>query len=149
MQTFMPYPDFVQSVSCLDYRRLGKQRVEAWQIFFALPEHTSSAWRNHPAVKMWRGYAPALLVYGLHCCLQWRVRGYVDNMGSRFHNMLGDLLEVEPKDIDHSAIVMPPWLGRPDFHAAHRSNLLRKDPEWYGQFGWSEKPTLEYVWPVA
>lgn len=139
MQTFMPYPDFVQSAACLDYRRLGKQRVEAYQIFFALPEYTSSAWRNHPAVKMWRGYAPALLVYGLHCCLQWRMRGYVDNMGPRFSNLLSDLRP--------GTIAMPPWFGRKDFHAAHRSNLLRKDRDWYGQFGWKEKPTLAYVWP--
>ena len=32
MQTFLPYPDFKQSAACLDYRRLGKQRVEGVQI---------------------------------------------------------------------------------------------------------------------
>ena len=32
MQTFLPYPDFVKSALVLDYRRLGKQRVEARQI---------------------------------------------------------------------------------------------------------------------
>jgi hypothetical protein len=26
--------------------------------------------------------------------------------------------------------------------------LLRKSPEWYGQFGWSENPETPYVWPV-
>ena len=36
MQTFLPYPDFTQSAKTLDYRRLGKQRVEAWQILNAL-----------------------------------------------------------------------------------------------------------------
>ena len=33
-------------------------------------------------------------------------------------------------------------------HASHRSNLLRKDPEHYMQFGWTEPPDLPYVWPV-
>lgn len=42
---------------------------------------------------------------------------------------------------------MPPWLGDSDFHASHRSNLLRKDPEYYGEFNWTESPDLEYVWP--
>lgn len=28
MQTFLPYPDFVESASVLDRQRLGKQRVE-------------------------------------------------------------------------------------------------------------------------
>ena len=27
MQTFMPYSDIKKSVECLDYKRLGKQRV--------------------------------------------------------------------------------------------------------------------------
>lgn len=43
---------------------------------------------------------------------------------------------------------LPPWLGDPAFHASHRSNLLRKDPVHYGQFGWTEGPDLPYVWPV-
>jgi hypothetical protein len=45
----------------------------------------------------------------------------------------------------------PPWLGNPYFHAAHRSNLLRKDAEkgwgWYCNFGWEEPDDLPYVWP--
>ena len=44
---------------------------------------------------------------------------------------------------------MPSWLGDLDFHASHRSNLLRKDPEWYGQFGWNDPHDLPYVWPVT
>ena len=33
-------------------------------------------------------------------------------------------------------------------HASHRSNLLRKEPAHYTQFGWTEPPDLPYVWPV-
>lgn len=33
MNTFLPYSDFIKSAQCLDYKRLGKQRVEAWQIY--------------------------------------------------------------------------------------------------------------------
>ena len=32
MQTFLPYPSFEETASILDYRRLGKQRVEGFQI---------------------------------------------------------------------------------------------------------------------
>src|SRR3546814_11842397 len=42
--------------------------------------------------------------------------------------------------------VMPPWLGNAAFHASHRSNLLRKDPGFYGRYGWPEPPDLPYVW---
>jgi hypothetical protein len=48
-----------------------------------------------------------------------------------------------------TVIAMPLWLGDPAVHAGYRSNLLRKDPEHYGRFGWSEPPDLPYVWPVA
>jgi hypothetical protein len=41
----------------------------------------------------------------------------------------------------------PPWLGCDEFHSSHRSNLLRKLPEHYSQFGWSEPNDLPYVWP--
>jgi hypothetical protein len=36
MQTFLPYPDYKLSASVMDMRRLGKQRVETWQIIKAL-----------------------------------------------------------------------------------------------------------------
>jgi Pyrimidine dimer DNA glycosylase len=40
MHTFLPYPSFEETASILDYRRLGKQRVEGFQIlktcFYAL-----------------------------------------------------------------------------------------------------------------
>ncbi len=53
MQTFLPYPDFKRSAKVLDYRRLGKQRVEALQILKAL-QVENYGWRNHPIVKMWK-----------------------------------------------------------------------------------------------
>ena len=57
MQTFMPYPDFVKSVQVLDYRRLGKQRVETYQVLNVLLERThTKGWRNHPFTRMWSGY---------------------------------------------------------------------------------------------
>ena len=48
--------------------------------------------------------------------------------------------------IPSSAPISPYWLGNSDFHASHRSNLLRKDPEHYAQFGWTESDDLPYVW---
>ena len=65
MQTFLPYPDFVASVKALDYRRLGKQRVEAMQLVnstnkLAADPSAKVGWANHPARTMWRGYLPDL-----------------------------------------------------------------------------------------
>ena len=38
------------------------------------------------------------------------------------------------------------WLGDKRFHASHRANLLRKDFEWYSQFGWTENLESPYLW---
>jgi hypothetical protein len=132
MQTFLPYPNFEQSARCLDDRRLGKQRVEALQILRALTV-PGYGWQHHPAVHMWRGYEDALRLYMNACIAEWVRRGYNNTMS--------------PVPAREEPATMPPWLGDPDFHAAHRSNLLRKDPDYYRQFEWREPADLDYVWP--
>lgn len=137
MQTFLPYADFDKSAQCLDYRRLGKQRVECKQILQVLLNETDSkAWVNHPATRMWRGYEGALALYGFAICSEWIKRGYNDSLLNYFE-LRTVLLNGLPK-----------WVGDEKFHSAHRSNLLRKDKEFYSKYGWSETPDLEYVWPV-
>lgn len=133
MQTFLPYESFKQSFACLDYRRLGKQRVEAMQILKAL-NNSNYGWQNHPAVKMWRGYEDALKLYMNLCIDEWIRRGYNNNMERA---KLNGLVES-----------FPPWLGDEKFHASHRSNLIRKDAEYYLKYGWNEPIDLDYVWPT-
>ena len=146
MQTFLPYPSFVDSAACLDRQRLGKQRVECKQLLQALGVQVGgvlppkpSSWRNHPAAKMWAGYEYSLSLYGVAVCSEWRGRGYQDSLLPQF-------VEAGLLCQDTGA---PPWLGDDDFHATHRSNLLHKLPSHYSQFGWSEPDDLEYVWPIG
>ena len=134
MQTFLPYPNFEKSIKTLDYRRLGKQRVEAFQILNVLLNRTkSSAWRNHPAVLMWRGYENALKIYLNLCISEWISRGYKNTMKTEKIN---------------GKVALPTWLGKRKFHSSHKSNLLRKDKKHYSQFKWKEKDNLPYVWPT-
>jgi hypothetical protein len=42
---------------------------------------------------------------------------------------------------------MPSWFGLEEFHRSHRSNLLRKDYEYYSQY-FDEDPNLPYYWPA-
>jgi len=132
MQTFIPYTDFDECARALDYRRLGKQRVECKQILNAI-ERGSGGWANHPATRMWRGYEPALRQYMRAIILEWTARGYKNNM------------EIpNPEDYE-----LPPWWGREEIHASHRSALLEKDFEfYYGKWSWEDEPKLAYVWPV-
>lgn len=136
MQTFLPYESFEGTFRCLDRARLGKQRVEAWQVWLATAR-TTGGWINHPAVRMWRGHEWWLLLYGLQCCEAWIARGYRDSLLTRF------LVAIERVPMTS----VPPWLGSHELHASHRSNLLRKDPVHYGRFGWTEPPTMGYHWP--
>ena len=135
MQTFLPYADFQKSVEVLDYRRLGKQRVETFQVLNILLERTpTKGWRNHPVTLMWTGYEPALKLYQNITISEWIRRGYNNNMSY--------------EEVDLDDVVMPPWFGNDVFHKSHRSNLLRKDYEYYSQY-FDEPSDLEYFWPGA
>jgi hypothetical protein len=133
MQTFLPYPDFAQSARCLDRQRLGKQRVEALQIVRTLRH--GGGWRNHPAVAMWRSHENWLIDYGLAICAEWTRRGYVDTCAAQL-----------VAESSHDEQPLPWWFGLDEMHRSHRSNLLRKNPEWYAQF-WDEVDSLPYYWP--
>lgn len=137
MQTFLPYKDFAESAKVLDYRRLGKQRVETWQIYSAIVDGTG--WRHHPIVKMWTGYEKALLNYGIIVCREWKSRGYNDTMLLRFESELEEYKDVEDK--------IPDWLDD-DLCKSHQSNLLRKDNVYYSQFFKDVPNDLPYIWAV-
>ena len=134
MQTFLPYPNIEKSLKVLDNKRLGKQRVEAYQILNILTGRTKTrGWRNHPAVKMWKGNIHALKLYFNKSVEEWISRGYQNNM---------KLEKISGK------IVFPKWFGNRKFHSSHKSNLLRKDKKHYSKFGWKESSDLDYVWPI-
>jgi hypothetical protein len=136
VQTFLPFADFTRSAATLDPRRLNKQRVEAFQILRAITDDTYG-WQHHPAVNMWRGHQHALAVYGLAMCAAWEAQGGADQA-----DLAGRIgaFRSGPQ-------TRPFWLGDPDVHRSHRSNLTRKDPDFYGRF-WQEPDDLPYVWPV-
>jgi hypothetical protein len=139
MQTFLPYSDYAQSARVLDRQRLGKQRVETLQLLKAnLDPAASRGWVNHPAAKMWRSYELNLIAYGVAMCDEWLRRGYRDTCRDK-------ILSYADRAAYRGA---PAWLGDEAFHASHRANLLRKDPDFYGQFGWTENPEDPYIWPV-
>lgn len=143
MQTFLPYPDYEASARVLDRQRLGKQRVENLQIMGALILGTG--WVNHPAVKMWDGYEKSFMLYQKAICDEWKLnRGYSD---SCYEKTL-DIFMLT--DRASSPIIHPFWLGAPQIHKGHQSNLIRKDPEFYRPIFGDELPDdLPYYWPVS
>ncbi len=136
MQTFLPYESFEKSAKVLDWRRLGKQRVEGMQIINAINNPNPQGWKNHPATIMWTPYVDALKHYTNVMIREWISRGYNNNM--EFYDV-DELINDDVVDFPH-------WLGKEELHSSHRANLLRKDYEYYSQFGWKEDPKSPYVW---
>ena len=143
MQTFLPFASFARSASVLDGPRLGKQRVETLQVLRAL-ELSDYGWGNHPAVRMWRGYTPALAVYGLACVREWTRRGHADSTRAL-------IAEFAPGAASQAQLarerLLPPWLGDVRLHVSHQAALVRKAPELYRDAFAEVDPTLEYHWP--
>lgn len=139
MQTFVPHgPDFEANAASLDNKRLGKQRVEGIQILNTLIGN-SSGWKNHPAVKMWRGYEHALGWYTVRICDRWISLGYKDTCREKVFSILGGFPHM---------FMLPQWLYDKDLQTSHKSNLIRKFPEHYGKL-WPTIPNdLPYKWPV-
>lgn len=147
MQVFLPYPDLKQSVCCLDPKRLGNQ------VYRECLTLIRGGWPNHPVAKMWKGYTSTLVRYTLlgNDELLRRGKDYresnwfqelVEYLGNHFYSVV-------------TSPSLPPWFGDDRLHSSHRAALLYKDPEWYGQFGWAERPAvpddkgrLPYYWPV-
>lgn len=135
VQTFLPYDSFAKSLSCLDLKRLGNQRRECRSILTVLLDKPDSRYRNHAAVRMWRGYENALILY-YNCALEiFAERG-------------GHNIQLKPLEYLDKPMLFPPWLGDDRVHASHRSKLLSKKPEWYQKYNWTESPDMPYFWPV-
>jgi len=138
MQTFLPYQEFDKSAQVLDYKRLGKQRLEAMQLVNSILKLKQNpdlkvGWHNHPARKMWIGYLDGLKHYCNIMVDEWVKRGYNNTMTK--YSL--------PDSFD-----LPTWLGDHKVHSSHRANLLRKDFNFYSKFGWTESPETPYYWPV-
>lgn len=137
MQTFLPYSDFFESANCLHPKHLGNQFYREGKTLL------NGGWEHHPASKMWRGYEYSLCDYLVACyeALLLRNKDYKEHY-----------YEIIEKQIQLSNTGYPPWLGNKEFHASHRSNLLRKDKEkgwnWYTNLGWTEPDNLPYIWPT-
>lgn len=152
MITFLPYTDMEKVAQCLDDKRLGAQRYEAWSILKWLRNPTV-----HPnALKagycaMWKGYEMALAKYVICMLLEWEKRGYKnDKMQPNSPELLFFTADDADADEDNNP-PLPPWWGNQILHSYHRHALMAKLPEYYQKFDWTEdgsKYNGSYMWPV-
>jgi hypothetical protein len=134
VNTFVPYWDVSRIACTLDYKRLGKQRVEAYQIWrIVTGKNTGKGWVNHPAVCAWRGYSCALAMYTNAMIEEWILRGYKNTM----------------ERLPHCKNPRFPWWWGKSEHVlmSHRASLNRKLPSHYTFDNIGEYAEYSYVWP--
>jgi hypothetical protein len=140
VNTFIISTDLQESFALLDFKRLGKQRLEAKQIINILEKIDNGCdvsgigFSSHPATLMWRGYTNALKIYFNLCVEEWINRGYKNTM---------DIYEVDYYQF-------PQFVTFEPFILSHKAALLRKNPEYYKDLMCDDvKPymTLGYLWP--
>ena len=153
----MPYTKYHKVAKILDYRRLGKQRVEGMQIYNILSgKQKTNGYRNHPINKMWKGYEASLAEYTNAMITEWISRGYKNTMeyikccdyliisegNNLFHYIPSG--NFPPIPYEHSK---PSWVYDRKVRISHQSNLLRKDWDYYSkQFGTHIGTNHSYIW---
>jgi hypothetical protein len=133
MQTFLPYKDFDKSAKALDSKRLNKQILECYQILKVLSNPDPRAgWRNHPAVKMWRGFEHLLLDYTMSMVKEANKRGIKTD--KNMQNIV-DLINTHAIDW---GFTIPAWyeddVKMKRLTITHKANLYKKDPIYYFDF---------------
>ena len=131
MQIFCPYPDVQKSVSSLDPKRLGNQ------IYRECLTLIRGGWPNHPCSKIWANHKHALALYSL---------AGLDELDKRGRHYPHHRVTFQEYLLSSPDTGFPSIWGNESFHASHRSNLLRKNPEWYSKFNWTETLDLDYIW---
>ena len=133
MQTFLPYKDFDRVANVLDSKRLNKQILECYQILKVLSNDDPKAgWRNHPAVKMWRGHEIGLFDYTRAMVREAKRRGIKTDRNEE------NLTVLRVEKISRWGDGLPEWFSSKPIMkrvtTTHKANLYLKDPIAYFDF---------------
>jgi hypothetical protein len=138
MQTFLPAITCRKSAKLLDRSRLGKQRVECKQILDTLLGF-STAWKNHPAVNMWRGYEKYLYKYMKVINKEWKRRGYNSEKTDQNIKVLKNYIKYRY----NQKIKRPDWYSLKTVRM-YKSLLNKKKPDFYH----FNVPEVEFDWTI-
>lgn len=133
MQTFLPYKEFELVAQVLDNKRLNKQILEGYQILNVLSNDDPRAgWRNHPAVKMWRGHEFGLYNYIFTMVHEANLRGI------KTENNVANLKALRNRVENRWGVGLPFWFDSQEAMArittTHKANLYIKDSIYYCDF---------------
>lgn len=132
MQVFLSEYTFPESAKVLDTKRLVKQLLEGRQIMTILAnESPSGAWKNHPAVKMFRGHERTLFAYLYAIKEEMRERGY------KWENNWDVIYDTYMRNFISQKQEAPKWMLNDEFNRVvitHRGRLHAKAPDLYPQY---------------
>ena len=155
LQTFLPYPNFYKSASCLDKKRLNCQIKEANQIIniilrkMKIKRDGKKGWLNHPVLKIWsdkdgKYYLKQLIDYTDAMWIMADILG-IDNKTwlKRRYKILVTYRKHENKFGKEGLIK---WSRK--FHDTIKANLIRKDEKHYNKYFKNNKikPKEGYIW---
>jgi hypothetical protein len=148
--TFLTHFSYGGTARALDDRRLGNQRIEAWEVFDGLTGG-EIIFPGHPVYKMWDGYQFALGIYGMMLCMEWiSHRGCGDKIFWKFKHAIDEIRDDDPS----FTYEQPPWLHDTAVLRSHRSNLIRKQQEGdvsgrdYKKMFKGTPLLMPYIWPI-
>ena len=137
MQTFLSHYCALDIARSLDDKRLNSQINEGNRLLDLVLGLTDNPWKNHPACRMWLDNPDVLQFYINTMLDEWRYRGKGGNRPCR-HDL----------SIDIHTITYPWFMSDPRVIISHRSNLVRKLPNFYSRYGWIDFGIEGYYWPV-
>lgn len=155
MQTFLPHSTPADCAEALDSKRLNKQILEGYQILNVLSgQSPSGAWRNHPAVLMWKNAEWGLWNYIQACIVEANNRGIKTDKNVENLNTLKNKVSSSWSDAAPIFAKTKESLNR--VIATHRANLYTKDPIYYIKYKEAlansyNKPCCDkckYYWPT-
>lgn len=132
MQVFLSEYTFPEAAEVLDTKRLVKQLLEGRQIMTILAnESPSGAWRNHPAVKMFKNHERTLFSYLYAIKEEMQERGY------KWETNWNVIYDTYMRNFISEKQDSPAWMQNDEFNnvvITHRGRLHEKAPELYPQY---------------
>jgi len=136
---FLPHQNAKVAARILDDKRLGFARKNVKDTLFAISTLPHS--RLNPMDKIWVDNQVWLATYGMVMCLEWKLRGKVDDL---FEVLAEQVLYLQEHGHKQG---LPWWWSHDAIFASHRGALWRKAPELYSQFVIEGSMYPAYVWP--
>lgn len=123
---------------------LATQRADAWALFTTMVYDSGQVAETHPVYRGWLGYHAALAAYGAAADVALAAR-HIGRGGLAGH-FAGAVEQLRQSGPD--PVVMPPWFEDTDVLRSHRSNIIRRWPEYADV--WPGTPErMPYLFPFV